>query len=313
MQEKSDFFTRKHVVYLTAAFCCLLWGSAYPAIKMGYALFEIHANDIPSQILFAGYRFTLAGLVLLIVAWLSGKPIARLNRHQFGQITLLGLTQTTIQYIFFYLGLAYVSGANGSIINATGTFFSVIMAHFIYKNDRISMNKLLGCLFGFAGVLVVNFSNGLMDFHFTLKGEGMVMLAAFVLSATSIYGKRISQTIEPGIMSGYQLAIGGIVLTLGGYLFGGKLTGFGWPSTLLLAYLVVLSSMAFSLWSILLKYNRVGMVVPFNFLIPVSGTALSAILLHENIFQWKYGIALILVCTGISLVNWVKKTEPKDK
>lgn len=307
MKDKSTFFTNKKVVYLTAAFCCLLWGSAYPSIKTGYLLFNIAADDIPTQILFAGYRFTLAGLLLLVVGWLSGKPIGRLNRRQFGQLTLLGLFQTSLQYVFFYIGLAYVSGANGSIINATGTFFSVIMAHFIYKNDRITMNKTLGCLVGFAGVMAVNFSHGLMDFHFSLRGEGMVMMAAFILSAATIYGKRLSQTVEPGIMTGYQLTIGGLVLTAAGYVFGGRLTDFNLLSTLLLAYLVLLSSMAFSLWSILLKYNRVGMVVPFNFMIPVSGTVLSGIMLNEDILEWKYGVALILVSVGICLVNWVKK------
>ncbi|WP_246201594.1 DMT family transporter [Budvicia diplopodorum] len=307
MQDKQVFFTNKKVVYLTAAFCCLLWGSAYPSIKTGYLLFNITADDIPSQLVFAGYRFTLAGLLLLMIGWLSGKPIGRLSRRQFGQITLLGLVQTSIQYVFFYIGLAYVSGANGSIINATGTFFSVIMAHFIYKNDRITMNKTLGCLLGFAGVMAVNFSDGLMNFSFTLKGEGMVMLSAFVLSVTTIYGKRLSQTVEPGIMTGYQLAIGGIILTSAGFVFGGRLTNFTLLSTLLLVYLVLLSSMAFSLWSTLLKYNRVGMVVPFNFMIPVSGTALSAMILHENIFEWKYAVALIFVSLGICLVNRVKK------
>lgn len=309
MQDKSVFFTNRKVVYVTAAFCCLLWGSAYPSIKTGYLLFNIAADDIPTQILFAGYRFTLAGLLLLVIGGLSGKPLARLSRHQFGQITLLGLVQTSVQYVFFYIGLAYVSGANGSIINATGTFFSVIMAHFIYKNDRITMNKTLGCLLGFAGVMAVNFNDGLMNFQFSLKGEGMVMLAAFVLSASTIYGKRISQTVEPGIMTGYQLAIGGIVLTVAGYAFGGRLTDFNLMSTLLLAYLVLLSSMAFSLWSTLLKYNRVGMVVPFNFMIPVSGTALSAVMLNEDVFEWKYGVALVLVSVGICLVNWVRKPD----
>ncbi|MBP9643800.1 MAG: DMT family transporter [Budvicia sp.] len=309
MQDKSVFFTNKKVVYVTAAFCCLLWGSAYPSIKTGYLLFNIAADDIPTQILFAGYRFMLAGLLLLVIGGLSGKPLARLSRRQFGQITLLGLVQTSVQYVFFYIGLAYVSGANGSIINATGTFFSVIMAHFIYKNDRITMNKTLGCLLGFAGVMAVNFNDGLMNFQFSLKGEGMVMLAAFVLSASTIYGKRISQTVEPGIMTGYQLAIGGIVLTVAGYAFGGRLTDFNLMSTLLLAYLVLLSSMAFSLWSTLLKYNRVGMVVPFNFMIPVSGTALSAVMLNEDVFEWKYGVALILVSAGICLVNWVRKPD----
>ncbi|MFZ1872391.1 MAG: EamA family transporter, partial [Chania sp.] len=70
--------------------------------------------------------------------------------------------------------------------------------------------------------------------------------------------------------------------------------------------LVLLSSVAFALWSLLLKYNRVGMVAPFNFLIPVSGAVLSAIFLNESIMEWRNVLALLLVCGGIWLVNKIK-------
>lgn len=306
MDRSSPLFTNKKFVFLVATFCCLLWGSAYPAIKNGYALFHIAPDDIPSKMVFAGYRFLLAGLVLLLVAMLSGKAIGRLKKGQYKQIALLGLTQTTLQYVFFYIGLAYTTGVKGSIMNATGTFFSVLLAHYIYQNDRLTFNKVIGCVLGFAGVMVVNFGSDLMDFNFSLMGEGFVVLAAFILSAASIYGKRISQTMDTTVMTGYQLAIGGIVLTVGGYLFGGHLSDVGWRALLLLAYLVLLSSAAFALWSLLLKYNRVGMVAPFNFLIPVSGAVLSAIFLNESILEWKNAVALILVCVGIVLVNRIK-------
>ena len=141
-------FSRKNIVYLCAAFCCLLWGSAYPAIKSGYELFQIATDDIPSKIVFAGYRFLFAGALLLLLAMAQRKPIARLSARQFGQLTLLGLTQTSLQYIFFYIGLAFTTGVKGSIMNATGTFFSVLLAHFIYQNDRLSYNKTLGCILG---------------------------------------------------------------------------------------------------------------------------------------------------------------------
>ncbi len=299
-------FSRKNIVYLSAAFCCLLWGSAYPAIKSGYELFQIAADDIPGKIVFAGYRFLFAGLLLLLLAMAQHKPIARLSPRQFGQLTLLGLTQTSLQYIFFYIGLAFTTGVKGSIMNATGTFFSVLLAHFIYQNDRLSYNKTLGCILGFAGVMVVNFNSGLLDFSFSLLGDGSVVLAAFILSAASLYGKRISQTVDPTVMTGYQLALGGLALIVGGYLSGGTLTFHSIASVAILGYLTLLSSLAFALWSILLKYNRVGMIAPFNFLIPVSGSVLSAIFLGENIFEWKYALALILVCSGIWWVNKVK-------
>jgi len=53
----------------------------------------------------------------------------------------------------------------------------------------------------------------------------------------------------------------------------------------------------------LLKHNRVGMIAPFNFLIPVSGAVLSAIFLQESILEWRYALALVLVCFGIWRVN----------
>lgn len=302
----ASIFTRRKVVFLVASLCCLLWGSAYPAIKNGYALFNIAAGDIASKLVFAGYRFVFAGLVLLAIAALGQKTL-RLDRRMMGQVALLGLCQTSVQYVFFYIGLAYATGVKSSIMNATGTFFSVLLAHYIYKNDRLSFNKALGCIVGFLGVMVVNFSAGLLSFDFTLLGEGFIVIAAFALSAASIYGKKLSQQVDSVVLTGYQLAIGGLALLLIGFAAGGTLTGFTVKSTALLAYLVVLSSAAFALWTILLKYNRVSMVAVFNFMIPVFGTLLSALFLDERFLEWKNGLALLLVCLGIWLVTQEEK------
>ena len=291
-------FSNRKLVFLLATLCCMLWGSAYPSIKAGYALFAIAADDLPSKLLFAGYRFLAAGVVILI-AVAPTRPIFALDGRQCRQIALLGLTQTSLQYVFFYVGLAYTTGVKGSIMNATGSFFSVLLAHFIYHNDRLTLNKVVGCLAGFAGVMVVNFGDHLLDFDFTLRGEGFVVIAAFLLSAASIYGKRLSQSIDSFVLTGHQLAFGGLVLVLIGHATGGTLSGFTVASSTLFAYLVLLSSIAFALWTCLLKYNNVGMVSVFNFLIPVFGALLSAIFLGESIFEWKYVLALLLVCVGI--------------
>lgn len=297
------FFSNRKVVFLLASFSCMLWGSAYPAIKNGYALFAIVPTDIPSKMVFAGYRFFFAGLLLLLMALLTKREGLRPNWTSIKQYTLLGLTQTAVMYIFFYIGLAYTTGVKSSIMNATGTFFSVLLAHYIYHNDRLNMNKALGCLIGFAGVMAVNFSHDLLDFNFTLLGEGFVVIAAFIQSAATIYGKKLSQKVDSVVLTGYQLAIGGTALILVGFATGGELSGFTLKSTALMAYLVLLSSVSFALWTILLKYNRVGLVTVFNFLIPIFGAVLSAIFLGESILEWKNMLALVLVCGGIWLVT----------
>lgn len=304
----TNIFTRRQTVFVLATLCCLLWGSAYPAIKNGYELFNIATGDIPSKLVFAGYRFVFAGLVLLAIAAIGKKPLLAFDRRTFGQITVLGFVQTTLQYVFFYIGLAHATGVKSSIMNATGTFFSVLLAHFIYKNDRLSFNKVLGCLVGFAGVMVVNFSAGLLSFDFTLLGEGFVVIAAFVLSAGSIYGKKISQKVDSVVLTGWQLAIGGLMLTVAGFATGGAVTDFTLKSTALLLYLIALSSAAFALWTILLKHNRVSTVTVFNFMIPVFGTLLSALFLGESFLEWKNAAALVLVCVGIWLVTKEEKS-----
>jgi drug/metabolite transporter (DMT)-like permease len=101
-----------------------------------------------------------------------------------------------------------------------------------------------------------------------------------------------------------------VFLLIAGYAAGGTLSGFTVVSTSLLAYLAVLSSAAFCIWSLLLKYNPVGTVSVFNFLVPVFGSALSALFLDESILEWKNLLALLLVCSGIWLVTRVVKKKP---
>src|SRR5690606_3153310 len=119
----------------------------------------------------------------------------------------------------------------------------------------------------------------------------------------SIYGKRLSASIDPMVMTGWQLLVGGLLLTAGGMAFGGRLEGWGLTSGALLLYMALLSSVAFAVWSLLLKHNPVGLIAAFNFLVPVFGVALSALFLGESVMSWSNLAALILVCGGIWLVT----------
>lgn len=301
--DKTKFFTNRINIIVIAIICTFLWGSAFPAIKVGYELFDIASNDVGTKLIFAGYRFFLAGVFILIIKLAMKESIFNLNLKDIKEITILGLGQTTLQYIFFYLGMTYTTGVRGSIINGTGTFFSIILAHFIYKNDRLNFNKVIGCVVGFLGVIIVNLgTSSVLEGGIRFRGEGFIMLAAFMLSISSIYSKKISQNKDAYLLTAYQLSIGGLVLTIIGYVLGGSLRNFTFVATSLLIYMALLSSVAFALWSQLLKYNKVGVISVFNFLIPVFGTILSAIVLKENIFDIKILIALLLVCLGIYLV-----------
>jgi drug/metabolite transporter (DMT)-like permease len=294
-------------VFLLATLCCLLWGSAYPAVKTGYALFAIARGDVASQLLFAGLRFVGAGALLLLFAGLTRPHALRLPRARWPVLLVLGLWQTGVQYFFFYVGLAHTSGVKASILNAAGTFFSVALAHYAYHDDRLSLRKLLGCIAGLAGVVVVNLGAAehnatVLTMDFALQGEGFILLAALALSSASMYGRKVSQGMDPVVMTGYQLAVGGVALCLGGGAGGGALHAWSWASAALLLYMAALSAVAFALWGALLKYNRVSTVSAYYFLIPLFGVLLSTLLLGEHAWGWNYLAALVLVSLGI---RWV--------
>lgn len=295
---------RRAGVFALATLCCALWGSSFPAIKIGFARLHIAASDLAGQMLFAGWRFALAGLILLVWAAVLRKPVLRLSARQSRQVIVLGLTQTTLQYVFFYVGLAHAEGSKSSIMNATSVFFSVILAHFLYADDRLSGRKALGCLIGFLGVVVVNLGvAGRGGLHFTLLGEGFIVIAAFVIAAASIYGKGVSRGLDPVVMTGWQLFLGGLGLTGIGMAGGGHVQALDAVSGPLLIYLALLSAVAFSLWSLLLRHNPVGLIAPFNFLIPVFGVTLSGLFLGESVLRPANLAALVLVCAGIWLVT----------
>ncbi len=298
----TSIFADKRGLIVIATLCCLLWGSAVPAVKFGYGLIGIAPGDTASLLLFAGIRFAIAGLLLLAYGLVSGPGIALTRRH-LGAVTVLGLGQTTIQYVCYYVGLAHTTATKTSIISSTLVFFSVLLAHVIYADDKLTVRRALGCLIGFAGVVAVNMSGSGFDLNVTLMGEGLLLLSTFAGSLAAIYGRHISQSMDATVMTGWQLLIGGLVLTGMGIAGGGHIDRFGIEAGALMLYLATVSAAAFSLWSLLLKHNPVSKVAVFNFEIPVFGVILSALILGETIFEWKNLVALVLVCWGIWLVT----------
>lgn len=297
-----SLLTDRRIVVAIALFCCLLWGSAVPAVKIGYGLFAIAPNDTPSLMLFAGARFFLSGLILLAFSALTRKPVAQ-PPGRLGQLLLLGLISTAGQYLFYYIGLAHTTGVKVSITTSTSTFFSVLLAHFLYQNDRMTPRRIIGCLAGFIGVVVVNLSATGLDLHVTLLGEGFIVIAAALFSLGGVYGKGISAGMDAGVMTGWQLMLGGGVLGLTGLASGGHFGAFVWEAGLLLAYLAALSAAAFALWAMLLKHNPVGSIAIFNCGIPIFGVLLAGLFLGESILEWKNLAALMLVSVGIWLVT----------
>jgi drug/metabolite transporter (DMT)-like permease len=131
----------------------------------------------------------------------------------------------------------------------------------------------------------------------------LLLVSTFSGSLAAIYGRRLSQDMDAAVMTGWQLLLGGLVLTAMGGFGGGHFAQFSLGAGVLVVYLAGVSAVAFALWSLLLKHNPVGSVAVFNFEIPIFGAILAALVLGESVLEWKNLVALLLVSTGIWLVT----------
>ena len=296
--------TRPAVVGLLAMLCCVLWGSAFPCVKIGYELFGIPADHTPSLLLFAGLRFTLAGILALCIGSVQARRWLVPARGSWPMVLKLGLVQTVAQYIFFYIGVAHASGVKSSIVVSSNVFFAILISAALLRQEKMTARKLVGCIAGFAGVVLINTRGGALDFSMQWNGEGFVLLSALAYACSSVMVKGYARRESPVTLSGYQFVWGGLVLIALGLAGGGSVHPSSPAALALLGYLGLLSAVAYSLWAVLLQYNPVSRVTIYGFMNPVCGVILSALLLGEQgVFGAPAAAALVLVCAGIWLVN----------
>lgn len=296
------------IVVLLAGFCCLLWGSAFPCIKIGYRLFQIESGETASQILFAGIRFALAGLMVIIAFSIINKKVVKPSSP--AKIATLSLFQTILQYVPFYIGLAHTTGVKSSIITGSAVFITILISCLLFRQEKLTGRKIIGSLLGFMGIVIVNTAGSVMDFHITFLGEGLIFVSAVSSAFSSSFIKKFSKNTDVVMLSGYQFLCGGLVMAVLGYVMGGRLHGESYAAWILLLYMGFISAAAYTLWSILLKYNNVSKVSVYKFMNPIFGVFLSYILLSENSqLGWQTVVALVLVCGGIYVVNVRERSD----
>ena len=305
---EKNIFKNPLFIAICATFCCALWGSATPFIKIGYKL-ALPVKDVPSTLLFAGLRFCLAGILTIAFVSITNKKFLYPKKSNILKVLNVSCFQTVIQYIFFYIGLANTSGVKGTVLSGSNAFFALLIASTLFRYEKFTLRKIIACILGFSGIVLVNI-NGL-DFTMNFTGDCFVIFSSVAYGVSSCLIKKYSNCENPVVISGYQFFIGGFVMAVTGVLTGGIIEISSLLGLLVLIYLGFLSAIAYGLWSVLLKHNPVSKVTIYSFLIPVFGVILSNVMLTEksNVSSVNLIITLILICTGVIMLNYSKNKE----
>lgn len=310
-QPASSIFQRPAWVALLAFLAAFSWGWAFPLVKLGFAEFGIMQDMTASKMLFAGLRFCMAGIIILLIAKLAGRSFfyketgSKFNVRNALLLLLFALLNTTLHYAAFYIGLSYSQGARAAILNSMSVFTLVILACVFFKSDKMTYRKLLGCVIGFAGILTLNLG-GKESGAFTLLGDGLIIVNALCGAIAGLMIRRVNKRIDVYVGTGYSLAVGGALLIIPSLLMGAILPHISLWGLCILTMLIAISTFSFTLYNKLLTCNPIGKVAIWNSLIPVVGALTSCLCLGETFYP-KYIFAAGLATLGIYIINKGKK------
>lgn len=304
MKENKTIFASRKAMLPLALLVMFFWGSLFPMIKVGYAAFQLDTSFVPNIMLFAGVRFVLCGLILVVSLGVSGKTMRPPEKTEWMPVLMIALFGYFLHYVCTYTGLSMVESSKTAILKQVGSLFIICFAFLFRKEDHFSWKKLLSGVLGFASIVVVNLNGTQFQFGW---GDVLVLCASFCSAISMIFSKNAYDRCDPMRVTAWAQLISGIMLTLVGFGLGGKITVPGPQAFGALAYICFASCMGYSMWNNLVKYNDLTRLNEIKFTEPLFSAGCSAVLLGENIFRLSYLFSFVLVAAGIFIGSDKKK------
>ena len=280
--------------YLLLGILGLIWGSSFLFIKLG-------VNEMPPAFV-AGGRLA-SGLLFLLIA-MRLQRLGLPQRALWGRLLVVAMLNNTIPWILIPWGEQHITSALASILNATMPLFTVIIAHFATRDDRLTWLKLAGIAIGFAGVVIL-IGADLRDLtSANALGDMAVLLACVSYGAGAVYARQNLRGEDHTVLATGQLGFG-LLLTAPLMLFslGGLQAVPSATALLAVALLGVLGSgLAYIIYYWLIERASASQVSLVTYLLPVTAVFWGAALLNETLGANTF-TGLILILAGIFLVN----------
>jgi drug/metabolite transporter (DMT)-like permease len=275
----------------------VLWGS-------GFILIEIGLRSVPpNTLVFA--RMALAIPPLLLLMRLRGETLPR-DVKSWEMLTIVGLLNVVIPFILFYWGMTQISTGLASILNATTPLWGVVAAHFLTRDEKATPARVIGVLFGVAGIAVMIGVDALKGMSSGILAQIACLIATLCYALGSIYGRRFGQSgMTPLSIATGQVITSAIILLPIALFTDAPLSlpmpGIDfWLSTLAMA--IFSTSLAYYLFFNLVESAGASNSLLVTFLIPVVAVLLGAAFLGER-FSVNQGAGVALIAVGLVLLD----------
>jgi drug/metabolite transporter (DMT)-like permease len=213
------------------------------------------------------------------------------------------------EFVFLFLALDYTTVSRTSVMFYSMPVWLTIAAHFLVPGDRLTTLKVIGLGAAIAGVSLALLDRA--DGDGSITGDLLAVLGAMGWAAIGIIA-RISKLNRstPEMQLIYQLAISPIILLPAALFFGPFIRDLQLMHLGLFAFQVIgVVSIGFLVWFWVLSVYPPSDMASFGFLAPVFGVFLGWLILDEQMTT-SIVLSLILVSTGIILINW-RRPKPR--
>ena len=287
------------------AILSILWGGSF--FFVGVAVKEMP----PLTIVLC--RVALASIILLAIVYLKGDKMPS-SPGLWGAFIIMGALNNLIPFSLIVWGQTHIESGLASILNATTPIFSVVLAHFLTREERLTTNRISGVAIGWMGVAVLIGIESLRGFGVEVIGQIAVLGATLSYAFAAIYGRRF-KGISPLIVATGMLC-GSTIMMTPLALFVEQPWNLSPSSTSLMAIFglaAISTSLAYIIYFRVLATAGATNLLLVTFLIPLSAILLGVMVLGEQL-GWNAFVGMGLIFVGLIAIDGrlLKKFKPKE-
>ena len=283
----------------------LIWSSSYLAIRVGVA--EI------SPLAMVSTRMIIGAMILVAVLRLSGRWI-EISGHALKLYLVSGVMGSALPFALISYGERHVGGGLSALMMGIAPVATVLLAPFVHVDEKLDARKLAGVAAGIAGLLFMFAPSALEGAGQNLYSQVLILGAALCYAFTTLFVRKYAD-LPPLQLAAGSLVVGAI-LSLAFALLSihplNLLDGFSWsPASFAVLYLGIFpTAVATLLFFHLVPRIGAARVSQVNFVVPVAGSFLGVVVLHEP-FRIAYLVAMVLVLVAVYLVSHDKPARAK--
>lgn len=275
----------------------IFWGGSF--LFVGIAVNDFQAFTI------AFLRVIVGGGVLWMVLLVSRTALPK-GRRIWTWFFVLGAINSAVPFFLMAWGQARVASGLASVLIATTPIFTVVFAHFATTDERMTVARLAGVVFGVLGVATLFGGDAMADIGHDLFGQLAILAAAANYASASIFGRRFSKhgvrplAVATGQVSAAAVLLLPMVLWIDQPWRAPAPELVSWAAVVSLG--VISTGLAYLIYFRVLATAGATNLMLVNFLVPVTAIILGILVLGETLLRGQV-IGMVLIAIGLALID----------